>query len=79
MLGAGFLAVLGLIMISVYMRTRAPKRLAVINGTLGLVSLAAVQLLTVGQVSFTAGSVGLSAILGASGTALYFFLEHFFS
>lgn len=78
MLGAGFLAVLGLIMISVYMRTRTPKRLAVINGALGLLSLAAIQLLSVGQVSFTAGTVGLSAILGVPGTALYFFLEHFF-
>lgn len=61
------------------MKTRMPKRLAVINAALGLGSLAAVQLFTVGSVSFSTGSVALSAILGVAGTILNLFLEHFFS
>lgn len=79
MFGIIFITVLALIMISIYVKTRAPKRLAVINAALGLGTLAAVQFFTVGAVSFSAGSVALSAILGLSGTVLNIFLEHFFS
>lgn len=78
MFGPVFLTILALVMISVYMRTRTPKRLAVINAALGLGSFAAVQFFTTETVSFSVGSVGLSAILGLSGTALNIFLEHFF-
>lgn len=73
-----FLTILSLIMVSVYMKTRTPKRLAVINAALGIGSLAAVQFFTVGSVSFSAGSVGLSAVLGVAGTVLNLILEHFF-
>lgn len=79
MFGIAFITVLALIMISIYVKTRAPKRLAVINAALGLGTLAAVQFFTVGSVSFSTGSVALSAILGLAGTFLNIFLEHFFS
>lgn len=79
MFGIVFITILALISISVYMKTRMPKRLAVINAALGLGSLAAVQLFTVGSVSFSTGSVALSAILGVAGTILNLFLERFFS
>jgi|GEM_PF-3165422 len=77
MFGIIFLVLLAFSMISVYIRTKKPKRFAVLNSAAGLISFAAVRLFTVGTVSFSVGSAGLSAILGIPGVFLYILFEQF--